>query len=409
MSEPKTSIFKRPDRDKKTRRVDALGNPIIVRVRGGWTFRIRYVDHTGLAKTIERSGYPTKTAARDDLAKKLRDIVGRQALNVKRGESLTFNDLAEICESDLYKEAVLDSSGKVSVGVKSHISARAFLRNLKSFFGPSKVSSLTSASLFAYKEYRVKQGVKLSTVNRELGVMRRMLSYAVEQEWLLKNIFSLTRAVIDKRDENARERILTREEEARLLESCQGKRSITYTRVHRGKEETITANVEVDNPRLKAMILISLDSGLRRGEILNLAWSDLDFENSCIYISAAKTGISRIAPFSDRSKIEMRALLKLGDNRPFPDKYIRRSFKTAARLAKIEDITFHDLRRTWVTRRSIAGGNAVLLSKVGGHSVEIARKHYLSIAHEDLRELTNAIDSENRTALRKRRKKTQSR
>jgi integrase len=64
----------------------------------------------------------------------------------------------------------------------------------------------------------------------------------------------------------------------RLLAACQGERTITYKRKLRGKEQEVTAKISEDNPHLKAIIILALDSGMRRGEIFKLRWEDIDFE-----------------------------------------------------------------------------------------------------------------------------------
>ena len=73
----------------------------------------------------------------------------------------------------------------------------------------------------------------------------------------------------------------------RLLAACQGEREVKYSRIRRGKEEKISAIHDIDNPHLKANILIAIDSGLRKGEILKLRWCD--FENNLINVLGTHT------------------------------------------------------------------------------------------------------------------------
>jgi hypothetical protein len=57
-------------------------------------------------------------------------------------------------------------------------------------------------------------------VNRELALLRRMLNVAMREGWLMRNPFTAGDPLICLADERKRERILTREEEARLLGAC---------------------------------------------------------------------------------------------------------------------------------------------------------------------------------------------
>lgn len=63
--------------------------------------------------------------------------------------------------------------------------------------------------------------VKITTVNRELSVMRKIMRYAFGKGWILKDIF-FNAKVIDVSAEMERTRLLTKDEENRLLYSCQG-------------------------------------------------------------------------------------------------------------------------------------------------------------------------------------------
>lgn len=106
----------------------------------------------------------------------------------------------------------------------------------------------------------------IATVNRELSLLRRIFNVAVENGWLLKNPFSTGKSLINPGDEKPRERILTKEEEQSLLAACDGPRA-----------------------HLKPIIIMALDTGIRRGEMLKLRWVDIDFENRIINTQALNT------------------------------------------------------------------------------------------------------------------------
>jgi len=203
----------------------------------------------------------------------------------------------------------------------------------------------------------------------------------------------LNAKVIDMSSEIERHRILTLDEELRLLNSCYGTREITYQR----KGKTVTAQISVDNPFLKAMIVIALDSAMRLGEILKLRWADIDFENGIISVLATntKTERERLAPLSERARIELEKLKEIspGEN-PFPYKDIKRSFATAKRLAGIEDLHFHDLRRTAITRWIQQGTPLALAGKLGGHTqLQTTMKHYTSNDAASVKEITERMNN----------------
>jgi integrase len=221
--------------------------------------------------------------------------------------------------------------------------------------------------------------VKLSTINRELSAMRRIMRYALAKGWITKDIF-FNAKVIDTSADMERSRLLTPGEELRLLMACHGERQVTYKRKRNDKEFEITANISVDNPHLKAVILLAIDGGMRRGEILKLRWNDIDFDANLIHVlgTNTKTEKARIAPLTERAKAELYRVRQFtpGD-RPFPFADFKRSWATAKRIAGIEDLHFHDLRRTALTRWQTYGIPLAMAGKMAGHTnTQTTMKYY---------------------------------
>lgn len=95
--------------------------------------------------------------------------------------------------------------------------------------------------------------------------MRRVLNVAVANSWIVRNPFQQGEPLIKPGEESPRERIISREEELRLLAACRSERE-----------------------HLKAILICALDTGMRRGEIFSLTWSDIDFDSGLITIRAFK-------------------------------------------------------------------------------------------------------------------------
>ena len=366
-----------------------------------WIVRIEYFDDIkGKKCFMER--HADKKSDATDLRNKLVDEVKKSHGQIRTGERMTFNDLAAICEKNFYQPAEFAAGRKIS-GVRSVVTARAQLRILKEFFGKRPLGEISTESLYDYKRWRLKTNsertgdpVKISTVNRELSAMRRMMRFALGNGWILKDIFFNSK-VIDLSSEIERTRLLTFDEERRLLASCEGERETIYKRIRNGKEEEIRATISVNNPHLKAMIVLAVDSGLRRGEIFKMRWQDIDFDNGIIRVlgTHTKTERERLAPLSKRARLELEKLkaISLGEN-PFPFKDIKRSFATAKKLAKIEDLHFHDLRRTAITRWIQQGTPLALAGKLGGHSqLQTTMKHYTANDAESVKEITERMNN----------------
>lgn len=359
--------------------------------KGKWIVRLQYLDKaSGKVITKERSTDRRSDAIdeRDRLINELKKSHG----GIRKGERMTFNELADICSKLFYGPAVIVEGKKIE-GVRSHAVAQNYLSLLKEFFGKRRIGNITTESLSDYRQWRLKTGsrrpelikqkkyvpVKLSTINRELSAMRRIMRYALSKGWITKDIF-FNAKVIETSADIERSRLLTTHEETLLLAACQGERKVTYTRDHYGNQREVIATVQVDNPHLKAIILLAIDSGMRRGEILKLRWQDIDFNANLIRIlgTHTKTERERIAPLTERAKAELeRVRTFTPGERPFPFADFKRSWATAKRIAGISDLHFHDLRRTALTRWQTYGIPLAMAGKMAGHTnTQTTMKYY---------------------------------
>lgn len=356
-----------------------------------WTLRFAYRDELG---NIRRRTYQFATRndavdARPRLEAELRDTLGKSAI----GDKMTFRDLAEHAKATFYRPAEIADGRKVA-GVKSHRNTHQLIDTLVEYFGKKKLASITRSDMDGFKAWRIKQGdrrgrwrdmkpnerkpVSLSTVNRTLAIFKRMMKYAHAENWIARDV-TLGSKAIDPDAEKARMRLLKADEEVRLLSACNGTRALNYER--NGK--VISAVTTQNNPYLKAVILFGLDSGLRRNEVLTLEWKDIDLVNRNIIVQSrnTKTQQEREIPLSSRLKDELEQLPNFGEKgRVFPFADFKRSFGTALRVAGIEDLSYHDLRRTWVTRLILKNVPIAIVAKLAGHrSLATTQKHYVSI------------------------------
>src|SRR5260370_37784356 len=110
------------------------------------------------------------------------------------------------------------------------------------------------------------RAVSVAAVNRELELLRAVLRFAQREGWIVKSPFELGAPLISKVSETRRDRVLSFAEEARLLAACTDKRA-----------------------HLRPLLITALDTGMRRGELFKLAWSDVDFNANLIRVRATNT------------------------------------------------------------------------------------------------------------------------
>jgi len=340
--------------------------------------RVRYVDDFGKTRAIERKA-ENRTDAKLILKNLLRELDEKGEKGIQ-AESLTFRQLAEDYKSRKLIPAEYHGQGKnitKIAGLRSWKAPLGWLNTLIDHFGNKKIRSITHADIEDYKFKRLNKITvretqrAIASVNRELELLRAILRFAVRQRWLSHSPFELGEPLISKADEIKRERVLTFDEEKRLLNVCVVERTITYQR--KGKE--ITASVKSGRELLKALIITAVDTTMRKGEIIKLRWCEVDFTMRKITIIAfnSKTATARDVGMTSRVYDELTNLWEQSpkdlDGLVFGIKdNFKKSFASACSDAGIKEFRFHDLRHTAITRMIQAGLSPMEVMKVSGHT-----------------------------------------
>jgi integrase len=302
---------------------------------------------------------------------------------------MTFRQLAETYEEHKLIPAEYVGERKVA-GLRSLNAPQIFLATLTNHFGSRPIKAITYADIEKFKRTRLKtQTVKgkarsITSVNRELEMLRAVLNYAKREGWILRNPFESGAPLISKADEVHRERLLDRREEERLLAVCVGRRG-----------------------HLRLLLIAALDTACRRGELIQMKWSDVDFENRAIHVRAmtTKTARSRSVPISSRLLAELEKLRRnaasdedlifgVTDN-------VKKSFVSACREAGIEDFRFHDCRHTAITRMIQKGLPPSLVMKISGHTQMATFARYVNVDDDAIRRAAQAIDDFHNEAAEK--------
>src|ERR1043166_3336910 len=255
--------------------------------------RLQYRDSAGRSREKYRS-ISDKRHARSVVEEMRRELLehGPETLDADR---MKFERLAETYKNARLVEAKYVNGIKVS-GRRSLLSLFTALRALVDYFGQRTIRSIKAGDLENYKQLRLNTPTqhgtqrKMATVNRELELLRAMLNYAIQNEWLIRNPFTLTKGIISKAAESQRDRVLSFDEERRLLEACVGRRK-----------------------HLRPLLICALDTAMRRGEIFKMRWADVRFSSNEIFIpqTNTKTEESRTVGMTFRLRIELEELWEL--------------------------------------------------------------------------------------------------
>lgn len=164
------------------------------------------------------------------------------------------------------------------------------------------------------------------------------------------------------------------------------------------------------NHQLYVVSLISLYSGLRAGEIINLEWKDLNFAEDMILVRDAKNGLSRHAFMTKQVKWELAELRKQADPEQKPVFSAQRGKKLAevSRLFNdavselglnvgIDDrrqkIVFHSLRHTFASWLVQKGTPLYTVAKLMGHSTLAMTERYAHLAPDNLKAAVAALEN----------------
>jgi integrase len=270
-------------------------------------------------------------------------------------------------------------------------------------FGRLRLDEITVWQVEKFKRERLKGLTRLgklrtpASVNRELDLLSRILSMAVAHDLLTDNV---CRKVQRLREDNERQRVLSFDEEKRLL-----------------------AVLERTRSPLRSMVVIALHTGMRRGEITSLTWSDVDFSRRVILVRQSKTGKSRLIPMNDEVRLELQkrghlapptekasqTRIEVCDSgyRIFEIDWIEKLWRRTCQKAGIVNLRFHDLRHTFATRLAEQGIDAFAIARLLGHSnVNMTARYAASTSehlHEAVAKLSNLSQNCPKQLLNKRR------
>ena len=245
------------------------------------------------------------------------------------------------------------------------------IKKLLPVFGNLTLAEITTEKVSDYREARLRT-VKPATVYQELSLMRRMFNVARrEWKWIRDNpVADLSFSI---GDQNARDRWLTLEEEQALLANA-------------------------TNPAwLRPLLIVALHTGMRRGEILNLRWKDVNPLRRLITIEKSKNGGKRSIPMSQTLYSILKGMSKVVDitNRVFPIavRSLRAAFDNALVKSDIKDFHFHDCRHSFATRLVQNGVDLYRVKELLGHKTINMTMRYAHHYPESLRSSVEVLDN----------------
>jgi integrase len=217
------------------------------------------------------------------------------------------------------------------------------------------VAYITPAVIADYRDMRLRDCCP-DTVIRDLAVLSSIFNHGI-REWGLRliNPVSLVRK---PKAGQGRDRVISSTEEHDLLINAQAE----------GRR----------NPLLPSLIILALETAMRRGELLSLRWDGVNLGSHVAYLAMTKNGRPRTVPLSSRAVDTLKGIAKTDDLVfPWNAPAVHKAFERLCQRAGFLDLRFHDLRHTATTRLATKLPNVIELAAVTGHqSIQILKRYY---------------------------------
>ncbi|MEM9303512.1 MAG: site-specific integrase [Pseudomonadota bacterium] len=242
-----------------------------------------------------------------------------------------------------------------------------------------KLADLSPIDFERWKATRRKAGIKDSTIHRDLAQMQSALKLAVTHGYLEASPAAGVK--LPRLDRVARVRYLDNDEERRLLAAVNGRTDY-----------------------LRPLVLLALNTGLRRGELFALQWHDARLTDSprvTVEGGKAKSGQTRHVPLNKAAKAALvgwkatsaetgpDALVfpsprrgPAGEVRPLDN--IKRAWAALLRDAKVSGFRFHDCRHHFASRLVMAGVPLNSVRELLGHADLTMTLRYAHLAPDNL-------------------------
>ncbi|MEX2365183.1 MAG: site-specific integrase, partial [Pseudohongiellaceae bacterium] len=271
------------------------------------------------------------------------------------------------------------------------------LRNSFSHLMTRPMHSINAWDMQKWRSEKTRSGLKASTINRKVATLKAVLSRAVEWEVIEVNPLQNIKPI--RIDARSRIRYLLPDEEKRLRAALDARED--EMRIARQSADKWRQRRRYDTygdfrgkfvDYLKPMVLLCLNTGMRRGEIFNLRWEDIEFAKKSLVVEGggAKTGqtrhismnsevVSLLKQWRQQSQGELVFASPVTGER-FDN--IQNAWQQLLKKAGIDNFRFHDIRHTFASKLVMAGVDLYTVKELMGHSTIQMTEKYAHLAPE---------------------------
>jgi integrase len=306
---------------------------------------------------IRKRGYPTQTRTFESRkeAEEWATVIESEMI---RGVFVSRTE----AESTLVKEVLQRFATEVLPTKRSEQSDKSRIKTLTEAFGDYRLASLSSTQVAKFRDQRLKV-VGPQSVIHEINLLNRVLKTAT-MDWGIALPGGLPTAQVRKPAKpRGRDRRVSQEEIDKILD--------------------ITGSFE-----LRTVVVLAVETGMRRSELASLAWEDIDLKKQTAHLPKTKTDVPRTVPLSKKAVKALKAYGTKTEGRVFELQAasMSQAFERAceSHRANVVGLRFHDLRHEATSRLFEKGLNVMEVAAITGHKTLDMLKRYTHLRAEDL-------------------------
>ncbi|NUM33734.1 MAG: site-specific integrase [Candidatus Brocadiae bacterium] len=292
------------------------------------------------------------------------------------------------------------------------------LRHLQNFLNHKRTNplleSINVGFFNEYKQFRRSQGVLGNTINKELGTFQVMWQLAIEGEYITHNIVRDVKR--EKKQSNHHFRTTEQVQEAlakgkhRSTSEIQKIKRFRYLSLQEIEELIGMAKDRWGQSHWIIPVLIGFAyTGMRRSELVNLQWEDVDFNEETIVVDSRKQSVDSESEsrYIDMTP-EIKACLLEQKKRSSSETWVflgpngiklnvhtlRGAFLSMIAGTKFEGIGFHVFRHSLTSNLAAAGVEPWIIARILGHKTQEMHEHYKHLFPDQRKTAMNKLCEE---------------
>jgi integrase len=388
------------------RDTDISGFALRVRPTGTMTYLLFYRNDKGQKRTY--------TIGKGLTAVQARDIAQLKYAEVAQGIDINERDKAIKVKADKQKASTLksfiDNIYKDWLLSNRKSGKDGYSRLNRSFAGLAnkQLESITKWDIQSWRKQRKESGTSDYTLKRDLSELKAMLVRA--KDWGFIETNPLYDFKYGKLADNKVDRYLTDVERGRLYNALNDREQELMAKRQSGNEWRKERGYELMSDfkqgfvdHLKPVVILALNTGLRRGELLQLSWENVNLSLKQLTVTSitAKSKKARYIPLNHEALDTLRVWHKqTGHNRYVfsgkggqPLKEVKHSWISLLERAGITNFRFHDMRHDFASQLVMKGADLYVVKDLLGHSTIQMTERYAHLAPKQLEDAVNLLNA----------------